>query len=76
MKHYCVAYRHENGEIEGFAATRFDAARAKEAAMKCMRAEIEAKGLTFNPDRIVESSKGLSAAERVTLQRDWRIVHA
>lgn len=74
MYHHNVGYRHANGEVEGWSATRFGKDRARLAAMASMRSEIEAKGLVYDPSRVLTSFDGLTEQERATLRAHWKMV--
>jgi len=72
MFHYSLAYHHQNGDVEGFAANTF----LKESGEAACIAKIARKcgdiGQFFDPARIIRSFDGLTPAEKDSILRDWR----
>jgi hypothetical protein len=69
-----LAYRHDSGDVEGFSGWAFTGAGvARGDAVRRVRAKCEAAGLTFRPDRLVESPAGLTRAEVATVRADWEL---
>jgi len=69
-----LAYRHDNGEHEGFAGTSMvtpGEARRK-AISKAVR-KCESIGNPFRLERIIESADGLTHEIYEQLREDWRI---
>lgn len=69
-----LAYRHDNGEHEGFAGTSLSGPEdARRHAIGKAIAKCESIGRTFDPGRIIESDKGLSREVYDQLREDWQI---
>ena len=64
-----LAYRHANGEVEGFSGWAFTGATLADAdAVKRVREKCESAGIPFAPSRILRTPAGLSAAELATVR--------
>ena len=74
MIRYNIAYRHTNGEVEGFTATRFAEDRAEQACLETIRIKCRKMGHTFDPKRIISNTRELTKKELKTVQADWQIV--
>lgn len=74
MFHYFLAYRHGNGEVEGFAATRFTRERAQAACEAAIREKVSHTPHAFDPARVIRSKDGITDAEFETIKADWKIV--
>ena len=75
-----LAYRHENGEIEGFVGhALYDKAAAERDCITQMQRKcdmIRGFGKTpFSMDRVIRSDTGLTAAEIAQLRQDWMSNH-
>lgn len=70
-----LAYRHDNGEVEGFKGSDItgDKAKAKADAIQQVRRKCEAIGQPFNPSRLIENEKGLTDAEIRIVRNDWKV---
>ena len=74
-----LAYRHGNGEVEGFAAMASGSDKAKKATIAKAREKAVAKArekaswtpTPFDPARLIESETKLTAEERATVKADW-----
>jgi hypothetical protein len=74
MYFFHIAYRHHNGEVEGFTGTGF----TKESARRHAEAKVRDKVVNgclrpYDPNRLILSKVGLSPAEIATLIDDWKI---
>ncbi len=66
------AYKHENGEIEGFSGFAFGGKdAAKKNCIAAMAAKCSAIQQPFRADRVKKSSIGMSAAEMKIVREDW-----
>lgn len=81
---YRVAYRHENGDVEGFVGTGINETAAKQDAYRKIRQKItflasiqEKSGLEcsveINPERLCVSGAGLTAEELESIKNDWKV---
>jgi len=68
-----LAYRHENGEIEGFAASAFSQSAAERNALNKVRAKVREIRQTFDESRVIRSDKGLTPDEKKQVRADWRV---
>lgn len=74
-----LAYRHSNGEIEGFSFTALsDAATAERLCRASMVEKVticheHGTGHPFDESRVIHSDVGLPRHERARLRRDWRV---
>lgn len=72
MFEYRLAYRHQNGEVEGFRGRSLIApAEAKAFACKKIVEKLELLGEPKDSSRLIESPDGLSEAEMEQIKRDW-----
>ena len=72
MYEFRLAYRHGNGEIEGFTGAGSNIKAARRNAI--LRAE-EKAGHTphpFDPARLIENADELTPDERATVRTDWK----
>ncbi len=69
-----LAYRHGNGEVEGFSAGSFtSAADAQERAIARVRAKAAHTPHPFDAARLIFSPRGLTADELATVRADWKL---
>jgi hypothetical protein len=69
---YNIGYRHENGEVEGFVGHSFTSATvAREDAIRQIRRKCEDIGQAYDAGRLIETDRGVSAAEKKRLRQDW-----
>jgi hypothetical protein len=73
--HFFLGYRHGNGEVEGFAATRFGKDRARAACEAAIREKVSHTPHPFDPARIIRAESECSSQELATLWADWKIIH-
>ncbi len=74
MHTYRLAYRHDNGEVEGFVGNAFtDAATAERNAIRAVTEKCTAIGKAFNHRRILRSFDGLTAVEEALIRQDWGV---
>jgi len=67
-----LAYRHINGDVEGFSACALTSkARAEEICIESMQRKTEDIGQVFSALRVIRSSKGLTREEITTIKADW-----
>ena len=72
MTRYNIAYRHENGEVEGFSGFAFmGEPEAEKDAIRHARRKCEDIGQTFDLSRLIRSPKELTRAELETVKADW-----
>ena len=70
---YKLAYRHDNGEVEGFVGTAFHQENARRATILKIIEKVVGIGRQFHPDQVIESVDGLTPDEIATIQNDWKI---
>lgn len=69
-----LAYRHTNGEVEGFSGWAFTGATLADAdAVRRVREKCESAGIPFSPARILRSPAGLTPSEVATVRADWKL---
>jgi hypothetical protein len=68
-----LAYRHANGELEGFAGCGSTPQAACAHAERKIASKLACCRLAFDRARIVRSANGLSKEEMATLRADWKI---
>lgn len=73
MYTYNLAYRHANGEIEGFTGTGTNREAAEMDARRKVRTKVQAIRETFCPGAVFVSHDGLTQADLDLLEADWRI---
>lgn len=73
MYEFRLAYRHGNGEVEGFVGVGSTTATARRAAVNKATAKAAVTGTAFDPARLVERAAGLSADELKLVREDWTI---
>jgi len=73
MREERLAYRHLNGEIEGFYGYGFSADAARKSAEKSVRAKVVGIDHLYDPSRIVVSMDSLKPGEMERIQRDWAL---
>jgi hypothetical protein len=69
---FLIAYRHQNGDLEGFAGVGFKPESAQQDAYRKMQQKCFALRQPFVEERVV-SDKGLAAEDLATIQADWEI---
>lgn len=69
-----LAYRHQNGDVEGFSALRFGHAAAEEACFRLIKEKCLALDQEYDPRRVINTHKGLKSEEMKTIQDDWALV--
>lgn len=74
MIRYQIAYRHENGEVEGFVGYAFsNPDKARSNAIQQVRDKVLAIGGTYYENRLIESTAGLHGKDFDTIKRDWKL---
>lgn len=73
MFRFNLAYRHGNGEVEGFSAERLTKEAARDAAVAKAREKASHTPHPFKESGLILSDKGLTADERKTVRADWEI---
>ena len=69
-----LAYRHANGDIEGFSGWAFTGAPLADAdAVKRVREKCESACIPFAPSRILRSPAGLTPEDLATVRADWKL---
>jgi hypothetical protein len=68
-----LAYRHDNGEVEGFVGTAFHQENARRATILKIIEKVVSIGRQFHPGQVIESVDGLTPNEIATIQSDWKI---
>jgi hypothetical protein len=69
---YRLAYRHHDGEVEGFVGVGFDKKAAEHAAVRKAAAKVRAIGQVFRADGVIHRPEGLSPDEVAQIRRDWK----
>ena len=78
MFHYQLAYRHDNGEVEGFVGLGFTKANARDNAISQITTKIidvlrvHKPETFFHPDRVIEGEASLTPAELEQVKQDWK----
>lgn len=73
MFEYKLAYRHANGEVEGFVGTGFtESAAQRNAEVKAANKCIDAR-LPFEWNNLIYSPKNLTKTEMEVVQNDWKL---
>lgn len=70
---YRMAYRHENGEVEGFAGCGFTEEAAEKDAHRKAGVKCEGIGKPFSLARCINTKAGLTGEEMATVRADWEI---
>jgi len=73
MIRFNIAYRHANGELEGFSAFRFTADAAEQAAIAEIQAKLAIVKIAYDPSRLVRSFAKLTKAEKRQVKADWHL---
>lgn len=71
MYRHNLAYRHLNGDLEGFSAFRFGKERARAACLQEIRTKCEALQQPYDPARVIKAFGQFSKAEQASVRRDW-----
>lgn len=72
-----IAFRHANGEVEGFIGTGFSPEAAEQNADQGIRNKLwSINSPTYSRSRIIRSADGLTPDELATIRRDWLTYHA
>lgn len=74
MNRMNLAYRHQNGDVEGFSALRFGRAAAEEACYRLIKEKCLALDQSYDPTRVINTHKGLKSDEMKTIQEHWALV--
>jgi hypothetical protein len=69
---YRLAYRHQNGEVEGFVGVGFEKKTAERAAVMKALAKVRAIGQVFRADGVIRRDDGLSPDEVAQVRQDWK----
>ncbi len=68
-----IAYRHENGDVEGFTGCAFTSKKAaKTHAIRLIVSKCEAIRRRYDASRLIESSDGLTGEEIKLIQKDFK----
>jgi hypothetical protein len=65
------AYRHANGEVEGFRASALTRKGSEGRVMRAIQDKCKAIGVPFDPERVIYGHEPLTTAEREQIQADW-----
>ena len=68
-----LAYRHQNGDVEGFSALRFQHDASRQACTQMIKEKCEALGEKFDPTRVINTHKGLNSVEMKTIEEHWAL---
>lgn len=73
-----LAYRFSNGEVEGFTGFGFSKEQARINAIQKVGKKLDLLSdmlgkQTFTESSVIESDKGLTAAERAQIRKDWKV---
>lgn len=66
------AYRHQNGEVEGFSAFRFMQYQSEAACVQAIKEKCEEIGQPYDETRLIKSRDGVTAKEWKTIKADWK----
>ena len=73
-----IAYRHQNGEVEGFRGFGLSAETAQEDAVEQIKRKLKTveewnqDGSIYDESRVIRSFDGLTKDERDLIQKDWK----
>jgi hypothetical protein len=71
---YRIAYRHANGEVEGFTGSALSGEQAaRHNAVRQIQSKCNAIGTVYLAGRTITSFTGLTPEEIKTIQADWKI---
>jgi len=73
MIRFNIAYRHANGELEGFSAFRFSSDAAEQAAIGLIQEKLAFQGAAYDPSRLVRSFAKLTKPEKRQVKADWHL---
>lgn len=73
MFKFQLAYRHANGEVEGFVGLGFSESTARRKAEDAARQKVSSIRESFNFNRLIFSESGLSGDEIEIVKKDWAL---
>ncbi len=68
-----IAYRHQNGEIQGFVGTGFTVQAAERDSRRRIEAKVGSLGQAFDPGRIISRREQVTTDEMKMIQDDWKL---
>lgn len=71
MYEYRLAYRHTDGEVEGFVGRGLTREGAAESALTKILEKVSSIGDKFNKDNVYKNKDKLSAREMEQVRVDW-----
>lgn len=67
-----IAYRHENGQVEGFLGTALQSASAADAAaQRLIQSKVADIGGNYDPQRIIRHESVVTGDELKMIRADW-----
>jgi hypothetical protein len=72
MYQYNLAYRHQNGEVEGFQGIGFGEVAAERDAKDQIARKLQQIDQPFEEHRIITSMELLTQPERKQVMEDWK----
>jgi hypothetical protein len=72
---YCcqLAYRHRNGEVEGFRGVGFSIESSRQDCLRQIRYKVEAIDGCYSLNRVIEHTADLSVTELAQVREDWAL---
>lgn len=68
-----MAYRHSNGEVEGFCGCGSSQAAAERDAERKVRSKCLALDQIYDRNRRIDSVRGVDKAEMEIIRADWKV---